>query len=191
VIRIRTTVPLVAALALALPASAPASPATRRAIIRDCAQDGKLDHHYSRHDLKDAKEHIPTDVREYTDCDAVIGAALRNGGGGSSTGAGTGGNPALKTSAGATAGSSRDLGALKSETDRTRNGGKPSVVAGGQTLSPASSGLHGLAGSANKLPLPMLVAILAVAALCVAGGIAAAWRRWPSVVRAPLRLLRR
>jgi hypothetical protein len=65
------------------------------------------------------------------------------------------------------------------------------VGAAGQTLVPASSGLDHVAGSANKLPVPLIVAILAIALLCAVGGIAAAWRRWPALLRAPLRLIRR
>jgi hypothetical protein len=186
--RIRHITLLATALtALAIPASASAN---WRAVVRDCADDSKLDHHYSHSDLKHAREHLPTDIKEYTDCESVIAAALRgesSGGGGP----GAGGNPALTTPPGATAGSPQDLSALRSERARGRGGHSPTVKVGGQALRPASSGLNHLTGAANSMPTPLLVAIAAVAALCAAGGIAAAWRRWPALVRAPLRLLRR
>ena|SRR2546423_5648945 len=52
--------------------------ANYHSVIRDCAQDGKLNHHYSRADLKKALNRLPTDIREYTDCYGVIAAALLN-----------------------------------------------------------------------------------------------------------------
>ncbi|MEA2376065.1 MAG: hypothetical protein QOD53_2528, partial [Thermoleophilaceae bacterium] len=51
--------------------------------------------------------------------------------------------------------------------------------------------LSRLASAANQLPLPLTIALIAVAALCAAGALALAWRRWPQIRRAPLRLFRR
>jgi hypothetical protein len=65
------------------------------------------------------------------------------------------------------------------------------VAANGQTLTPASSGLNKVAGAANSLPAPLVAAIAAIALLCLVGGVAAGWRRWPALLRAPLRLIRR
>jgi hypothetical protein len=189
--RIRaTTVLAAAALALALPASAGAD---YHRVIRDCAQDGKLDRRYPPKELERAHRHIPTDVAEYTDCREVIGAAMTNGGSGSSTGGGSGpgsGGAGVETDSGARAANADDAAALNSAT-RNATKSRPSVGAGGQTLTPASSGLNKVAGTANRLPTPLLVAIAAIAVLCLVGGIAAAWRRWPALLRAPLRLIRR
>lgn len=177
--------------ALALPATAAAD---YHQVIRDCAQDGKLDRKYPEGELKRAHENVPTDVSEYTDCKAVIAAAMENGGGGSSTGAGptggAGGTGGVTTDSGATAASHADASALKSETDRARRS-RPAATAGGQTLRPVASGLNHVAGAANDLPTPLLVAIIAVAVLCLGGGIAAGWRRSAALIRAPLRVIRR
>jgi hypothetical protein len=193
----RNLAPLAAALAvLALPAPASAS---YQAVIQDCAADGRLDHHYSYQDLKDARSNLPTDIREYTDCAALIDAALANGGGGSSTGgnSGGGGGGGGGSSAGGTGtpsggvpASPADTSALKGATDLARRT-KPSIDAGGQTLIPTASAINHVAGAANKLPVALLIAIAAVAVLCAAGGIAATWRRWPALARAPLRLIGR
>jgi hypothetical protein len=133
-------------------------------------------------------------VAEYTDCKAVIAAAMANGGGGSSTGSDTGSRGStpggVTTRSGAHAANADDAAALKSATDSAGRA-RSAVGAGGQTLTPASSGLDHVAGAANKLPLPLLVAFLAIALLCVVGGVAAAWRRWPALLRAPLRIIRR
>jgi hypothetical protein len=195
--RPRRIAPLVAALAalaapaLALPASAAADYHT---VIRDCAWDGKLDHKYGHDDLSQALKHLPTDQREYGYCAAEIKSQLLGGGGSSSGGApgggGGGAGVGVSTTSGATSSSRADVGSLIRETGRLR-GKRPSIGAGGQTIVPAASGLDHVPGAANRLPLSLLLAILAVAALCAAGGIAAAWRRWPTLVRAPLRLIRR
>src|SRR5436190_5068248 len=87
--RILKIAPLAAVFAaLALPGAASAS---YQDVIRDCAQDGKLDHHYSTKDLRDASNHLPTDIKEYTDCAGVIQAALASRGGGTSSGGPSGG----------------------------------------------------------------------------------------------------
>ena len=205
--RIRNTAPLLAALiALAVPASASAD---YHAVIRDCNQDGKLDRQYSHSDLNAARHHLPTDIAEYTDCRAVITAALRahtsgngnrngngtGGGGGSGSGGGGGGsgaaNPAASPPSPAAAASPADVSALKAETAprgqgpaALRHRGRPDDHARFERREPRRR-------RREQAPLSLLIAILAIAALCAAGGVAAAWRRWPSVVRAPLRLFRR
>src|SRR3954453_2084645 len=73
----------VSATMLTSPDVALASP---QAVIRDCAQDGKLDQHYSLSDLKNAEKKLPTDVDEYTNCRDVINQAEVQGSGGKSRG---------------------------------------------------------------------------------------------------------
>src|SRR5919204_2301596 len=86
--------------------------ASPQAVIRDCAQDGKLDHHYSLSDLKKAEKKLPADVNEYTNCLDVINQAEVAGSGskgqsahGAAAGGGSGGG-------GAGTGSARDTQAL-------------------------------------------------------------------------------
>ena len=183
-----------ALLALALPAAAGAG---TDPVIHDCADDGKLDGNYSRGQLKHARGNLPTDIDEYTDCKALIDEALGSpssstgpGGGGSGGGptGGAGGGPGGAPATGATA--AADQAALRDGIRRARDA-KPSITAGGQTISPASSGLNHVAGAANRLPAPLLVAIALLAGLCAVGGSVAARRRLPGLLRAPQRLLRR
>jgi len=196
-IRIRTILPLAAALAataiaaLALAASAGAS---GQDVIRDCADDGKFSRHYNHPDLAWADQNLPTDIREYTDCKSLIEAELAKSGGGTGSGGSAGGlggagSGGVSTASGA-AGTPAAVAALKGATASARSG-RPSVVANGQTLRPVASGLNGVPGAANTLPLTLLVAIAAVIVLCAVGGIAATWRRWPALARAPLRLFNR
>src|SRR2546428_4726376 len=106
-------VTVAAAAVLVLPAIASAS---SRDVLRDCAQDGKLDHKYSQRELRQAERDLPSDIDEYTNCrDAIrsaqIGGSGRGGGrGGGSGGRGGGG---LQTPSGAVAGSPQDINELK------------------------------------------------------------------------------
>lgn len=191
----------IALLALALPAAASAD---WERVIQDCADDGKLDRHYEDGELDEADSRMPSDINEYTDCRAVIRAARQGGTGstdgsgatgalggpGGSGGGGAGGDPGSTTPSGAKGGSPADVAALRTDTESARRS-RPSIQAGGATITPASSGLDGVAGAANALPASLIVAIALLAGLCAVGGALAARRRWPDLVRAPLRLIRR
>lgn len=189
--RIRDTFTLFAAVTvlLVLPGIAQASP---EQVIRDCAQDGKLDHHYSLSDLKNAEKKLPTDVDEYTNCRDVINQAEVQGSGGndhgkahgavSGAGGGSGGG-------GGPAASPSDVRALNSA--KARGGPAPSLSLHGEKVLPGSGGVFKTAGAANDLPMPVLIALLALGALTAAGGIVALRRRFPEVFGAALRLLRR
>lgn len=197
-IRLRHIATLIAALAaLAVPASAVAD---SDEVIKDCYEDGKLDRSYSREDLKQAEEDLPSDVDEYSDCRAVIRAARARGnkGGGGGTGGvpgggyqspGAGGDPALSTDSGAIAGSREDLDAYANAT-RDRDRAAPKVPVAGQPLSPAA-GVVDVAESTNDMPTPLLAALIAVAAMGAALAAFASWRRWPQLRRVPLRIFRR
>ena len=51
---------------------------TRADIINDC-QDGKLDGNYSPSEIRDARNNIPADIDQYSDCRDVIAAAIKGG----------------------------------------------------------------------------------------------------------------
>jgi hypothetical protein len=171
---------------LASPDVALASP---QAVIRDCAQDGKLDQHYSLSDLKNAEKKLPTDVDEYTNCRDVINQAEVQGSGGKSNGkahgavagavggGGGGGGPA----------SSKDARALA----RAQSTGAKPLTLHGEKVLPGSGGAFKTAGSANSLPTPVLLALIAILALTVAGALVALNRRFPQVFGAALRIIRR
>jgi hypothetical protein len=182
-----TFILLAATVALfALPAIAQASP---EQVIRDCAKDGKLDQHYSLSDLKKAEKKLPTDVDEYTNCRDVINQAEVQGSGGKSNGkahgavagavggGGGGGGPA----------SSKDARALA----RAQSTGAKPLTLHGEKVLPGSGGAFKTAGSANSLPTPVLLALIAILALTVAGALVAFNRRFPQVFGAALRIIRR
>jgi len=177
---------------LASPEAAQASP---QGVIRDCAQDGKLDQQYSLSDLKKAEKQLPSDVDEYTNCRDVINQAEVSGSGGHSSGnshgaisgAGSGGSGSGGGAAGA---ANADAKALAHATKRA-SGKAPTLSLGGEQVSPGSPGVFRSASAANTLPTPVLAALIAVGLLTATGGLLALRRRFPEVVGAALRIFRR
>jgi hypothetical protein len=179
---IQTLIVLVALCALA----APAAQAGYQDVIKDCAQDGKLDKKYSDAELIKAKKNLPADVNEYSDCRDVIGAAIggagRQGGGGGKGGGGngssdTGGPPAAQA---ARAQDKHDLAKF------AHGATKPKVKVGGQTLTPGKNGLFSTASAQNGLPLPLLLALIAMAIVALGGGLYALRKRIPALAKVPL-----
>jgi hypothetical protein len=86
----RRTLLLVLALAAAL-VFAPAARAdgTTTKILRDCIDDGILEGHYTPSQLRKARDNMPTDAQEYSDCGDVLSRALS----GDVSSSGSGGNP--------------------------------------------------------------------------------------------------
>ena len=85
---------------LALLVAAPAASAgTRQDIISDCYDDGKLDGNYTPSQIRDARNNLPADIDQYSDCRDVLARALGGSGdkavGGGSGGGGGGGGSAL------------------------------------------------------------------------------------------------
>jgi hypothetical protein len=168
-------------------------------VIRECYDTGQLPSgKYTREALKKARRKLPSDIKEYSDCEDLINAALAaaarknggNGGGGYTPPA----NPALTTPSGATASSPQDYDALKRETDpKTRSAAPPQVPIAGSKLSPTTGGLLKAARNtdANDVPLPLIVALAALVAMALFGGLAVLRQRWPQTRRAALRLVRR
>jgi hypothetical protein len=178
------------AVAAVLASSASSALASPQAVIRDCANDGKLDQHYSLSDLKKAEKKLPTDVDEYTNCRDVINQAEVSGSGPKSHGATNSPGPGAGGGNGGGGGPSPgDAQALKQATGQ---GGKPpSLSLHGEKVVPGSGGVFKTASAANTLPVPVLLALVAVAALMAAGGFVALRRRFPEVVGAARRIFRR
>jgi hypothetical protein len=178
-----------------LGATAPAAFADYHDVIRECYNTGQLPTgKYSRHDLQQARHHLPTDIKEYSDCEDLINAALaaanrKNSGGGGSAPV-PAPNPALTTKSGAVASSQDDLNALG---QATKPGPRPKIAIAGSKLSPSTGGVINAAKNtdANSLPFPLLLSLIALAAMAVLGGASVLRGRWPTIRRASLRLLRR
>jgi hypothetical protein len=155
---------IVAGLLLALVLASPASAASRGQIIRDCADDGQLQGHYSQSDLRDARQNLPSDVAEYTDCADVLrraelpdrnsssggnagGVAAGGGSGSASGGNGGGGTPLTPTT-----------DADRAELAKAASSGAAPVDVGGRSIVPGAAGLGGDAVR-NGLPVALIVAL--------------------------------
>jgi hypothetical protein len=178
---VRNLVVLVALAALVAPASAGASAAQ---VLRDCITDGKLDRKYSNAELRKARDNMPADSDEYSDCSDVIAAAIKGGSDrGSNAGSpGVGGmNPQGEAIARREDGG--DLAAITAGGDDAK---APAVDVGGTSLAPDSSGFFNLAGAANDVPLPLLIALILLALFAMASATAALRERVPALARIPL-----
>lgn len=185
-LQLRTSLVLCVVLVLGLPAAAHAS---GKDVIRDCAQDGKLDKHYTLKELRDAERNLPSDIDEYTDCRAVIRAAM---GGGS----GSAGGPAngIVTPSGAVAGSPADVAALQGLAAQAAKGKRSMVAIGGKEVLPGNAGMTGVLGGlagANGMPTSLLLAIASLVLLALTTAYLAARDKVPLVRRVALRIFGR
>lgn len=196
---------LVAVALLLAPAIAQASP---KQVVRDCAEDGVVDGDYSNADKRRALRQIPADLDEYSDCRAVIRGSIGSPGGGGagripvdSDGDGVfdssrPGSSAAAGSAGAASASAGDDGASGGS---GAGGAKPALGDGkadreavaqqprSVTADPVIAGLFDAASTSNGLPLPVLLALIALALLAVAGSVNALRQRRPAFVDGALR----
>jgi hypothetical protein len=161
-----------------LPAVAMASP---EAVIRDCSKDEKLDGTYSKADLRYARDHLPTDLEEYSSCREVIGAAIGGSGDGSKTAAeaATKGTPSEKENL-ARAGDRSELDSIAADRD------PGAIDVGGDRVTPGSDGLFDAASASNGMPLPLILALVGLALLTVAGSFVALRSRIPLLARISL-----
>ena len=169
---------VICALALiALPAPAFAS---ADQVVRDCVYDGKLDHHYSNAELRHARDHMPSDADEYSDCRDVIAAAIK--GGSDRSGGKASPGIAATNPAGEAAAEAADQSDLASIAGSKK---APKLDVGGQDLKPDSSGFFNLGGAANQVPVPLLIALLLLCMMALATGFGSIRERVPALARIP------
>ena len=185
---LRTSLVLIAVLLLGVPAAARASGSD---VIRDCADDGKLDKTYSQKELQAGLDNLPSDIDEYTDCRSVIRAAMH---GGSGNPGGPGPAGAIITASGAVAASQDDVNALTAAQNNSVTGKRHAIVIAGQKVTPGNAGLGGplagLAGS-NGMPSSLVAAIAALLVLAVVTAYLAVREKFPGVRSAALRVFGR
>lgn len=194
-------IPVILAAALAvIGAAAPSAlAADYHDAIRDCNDDGVLQGHYSRSTLRQARNHLPASLREYSDCADVlaraIAAAGKNGGTGGGDPAPALGDPNLTTGSGAIASNPEQLNALKEKAKHSTDDRAPAGVAvgGGAPVTPGTAGLStkSVQTSPNELPGPLLIALVALATMALLATFFVMRNRWPETRRVALRILRR
>jgi hypothetical protein len=166
---------------MALPAGAMANPA------QDCNNDGDLDKNYTNSELRRAIENLPTDLDEYSNCREILSGAITaksdKGGNRPSTGGGDAGAPPPPIEEqNARVQDTQDLAAITANPEKS----PPSVQVGDENVKPGSNGLFDLASASNDLPVPLLVALIALALVALIGGLVAMRERIPALSRIPL-----
>jgi hypothetical protein len=163
---------LLLVMVLTLLVAAPAAMAgTRADIIDDCYDDGKLDGNYTPSEIRDARNNLPADIDQYSDCRDVLARALGGtgdkqvgggaGGGGPLGGGGGGGGPAEPL----TASGPDEQAAL----EKAAGAGDAPVQVGDSTVVPGAAGLAADAAR-NTIPATVLAVLilLGLAALAAA-----------------------
>lgn len=176
----------VTAFGLALPAFAAADP---DAVVRDCAQDGFVDGNYSDEDKRKALRRIPADLDEYSDCRAVIGASIGDGpsagvsgadGSGGGAGADSDGDGVPDASGEASLGPAERREAAR---ERELARAETESLLGDRSFDPQNAGAFEQADTSSGLPLPVLLALIALALLSAAGAFVALRRRNPAFMK--------
>lgn len=173
---------LLLVMVLTLLVAAPAAMAgTRSDILKDC-QDNRLDGSYSPSEIRDARNNIPADIDQYTDCRDVLGRALGGtgdkqvgggggdalGGGGGGAGLGSGQSAEPLTPSGPEEQAALDKAAL--------GGGDQPVQVGDSTVVPGAAGLASDAAR-NALPPTLLAVLILLGAAALAAAVPPVRRR--------------
>ena len=157
---------LIALLALLLAAPTALADATRNKILREC-QSGQLTGDYTAREIRDARNNIPDDLDQYTDCRDVLTRALLSRAGGDS---GIGRRHRRHTGIGGTTGGGAGGAPLTPSTEADKQAIEEATEAGevpleiaGRPVTPGESTLR------NDLPPTLLVMLALLAAAAVIG----------------------
>jgi len=184
------TAPALLLVVLALFTAAPAM-ATPDDVVRDCADNGFIEtDRHSRKDLRQGRDRIPADLDAYSDCRAQIDEALNgpragasgpggfpggDGAGGGGSGGGSGGSDAPLTA------EEQQREAAAAERERQLARADTESLLGDRNVDPGTAGAFEQADTANGIPLPLLLAIIALGLGLVAGAVVALRRRDPEL----------
>jgi hypothetical protein len=197
---------MLAVVALTLLVAPPAEAWTVNDVIRDCSKNGKLSHDYPPSLIRKARESLPADVDEYTDCRDLLSAPQSSGSqGGGDDGSGGGGGTATGAGSGSSGGGGGSSPSGSSSPDATPapptpaelkaldaakagDAGEP-VNVGGTPVTPGTSSMTTGAVD-NGLPSTMFV-VLILLGLTVAAAAGPLLRRRFASGQSPGTLLQR
>jgi len=176
-----------AVLALTFTSSAMAD---AEAVLWDCLNTESVEGH-SDADKRAALKQLPADAAEYSECRSIIEAALGTGkskqptaGIAGASRAGRGGKSDRKPETPAA-----QLAHATAKIKRTREATEKSL--GQRTINPRGAGVLDATRTTNGLPIPILLALIALSLVCCAGALVASGRRVPGLVGAINRVFRR
>ncbi len=177
---------LIALLALLLAAPTAYADATRNKILREC-QSGQLTGDYTAREIRDARNNIPDDLDQYTDCrDVLTRALLSRAGGDSGSGGGTAGtHGGIGGTGGGEGGAplTPSTEADKQAIEEAAQAGEVPLEIAGRPVTPGESTLR------NDLPPTLLVMLALLAAAAVAGLVPMIRRRAPELAAITRRVL--
>jgi hypothetical protein len=159
----------VACLLALLVAPSALADSTRTKILREC-QEGRLTGDYTPSQIRDARNNIPDDIDQYSNCRDVLTRALLAGAADSGN-SGNGGGPGGGAGGGGGSGSSGTGGGepLTPSTDADRQALEAAATGGGQPLEIAGRKVApGVGSLRNDLPTTMIVALALLAVAAVA-----------------------
>jgi hypothetical protein len=166
---------------LAVLASVPTVAASPTGVMRACLNEQSLSG-FSDADKRAALNQLAADADEYSDCRSVIGASIGNGSGVKATASSTNPTTAAQTQ---TPAQTRRAAARKKQrvrAARIKRARKAREEALGQRKAdPRDAGVFKAASTANGMPLPIWLAVLALALMALTAGVLALSRRNPRV----------
>lgn len=158
---------LIALLALLIVAPAAPAQSTRNKILREC-QTGSLSGDYTAREIRDARNNIPDDLDQYTDCRDVLSRALlaRAGGGDGGSAGGAGAPPGIGGGGVGGGGTGTPLTPSTEADQQALRGaaqaGETPLQIAGRPVTPGESAFR------NDLPVTLLVLLALLAAAAVA-----------------------
>jgi hypothetical protein len=173
---------LVMALTLLVAAPAANAAGTRSKIISDCFDNGRLDGDYTASQIRDARNNLPADVDQYSDCRDVLARALGGsgsdqiGGGSGGAGGGAGGGGGSGGGAGAQDLTPNGPDEQQALSSAAAEGGDAPIQVGSGTIVPGASGFAADAAR-NDLPPTLIVALALLALAALAGAVPSLRRR--------------
>ena len=169
---------------LAVLALVPAAGASSTGVLRACLNEQSLDG-YSDADKRAALNQLAADQDEYSDCRSVIGASI---GGTKVTASASSNTPAGGSPPAADPATVRKVAATKKRRARqARQASRKQArkareqTLGRRAVDPRDPGVFKAAGTANGMPLPVVLALVAVGLLALTGGTLAVSRRNPRI----------
>jgi hypothetical protein len=176
---LRHLVLLMALMALVPATAAATAPIT---IVRDCADSDSLEGSYSNADLKRAVNRVRGDLAEYSNCKAIISAAIGKGPRAGASGKGGGPIDPDLNNDGVVTPKERRIAAKRARAARREN---RELAAIGDSLSPdGDSSSAGGSGGSGGGSLPMILTLIALALLAIGAGLWYTARRNPAVANA-------
>jgi hypothetical protein len=172
---------LLTALAVVL-APAQSAGASALDVVQDCADSNSLEGSYSDRELRQARGQVPSDLDEYSDCSAIIAAAIGKGGP-KAKASGDGGSGAAPADANGdgrvTPAEKRAATKRKQERQERRQ-----LASLGDDITPDGASALTSDDSSDGTPLPLVLSLIALLCLGAGAGVWYAARRNPAVANA-------